>query len=493
MKEAALLSIDQGTSGSKAILFSLSGKLVAKATVATRQRYPQAGFVEQDPEELYQSVIQAVKAAVKQYEEEGGDRRTIRCCGISNQRETFLLWDRDGKPLRPAVVWQCKRSVAVCSRLEEEGYGDDLTRRTGLIIDPYFSGTKLTAILEQENDIAEQVHAGKAFFGTVDSWLLFRLTGGAYASDFTNASRTLFMNLDSLSWDEEMIALLSAEGLRLPELGPSSRIFGTSDFEGIFPSSIPISAMIGDSHAAAFGERCFSSGNAKATLGTGSSILMNTGSQRPVSKNGMVATICWSAGDRVDYALEGIIVSCGSTITWMRDQLGLFDESRDSDILAESVASSEGVCLIPAFSGLGAPYWKMDQKGMITGLTFASSKAHVVRAGLESIAFQIKDVIMAMEADSGITLRSLKADGGLTVSNFTLSLIASLLQVPVTAIDVKEASALGAGLLAALGAGIFSSIDEIAAIPYNSVDHKPKASPSALEAYALWKQTIRTL
>lgn len=195
MKEAALLSIDQGTSGSKAILFSLSGKLMAKATVATRQSYPQAGFVEQDPEELYRSVIQAVEAAVRQYEEEGGDRRAIRCCGISNQRETFLLWDRKGKPLRPAVVWQCKRSVAVCSRLEEEGYGDILTRRTGLIIDPYFSGTKLTAILEQEKDIAEQVHAGKAFFGTVDSWLLFRLTGGVYASDFTNASRTLFMLL----------------------------------------------------------------------------------------------------------------------------------------------------------------------------------------------------------------------------------------------------------------------------------------------------------
>jgi len=489
-----ILSIDQGTSGSKAVLFSPQGKVHAKATAALASTYPVSGYVEQDPEEIYATVLQATGDAVAAYEAQGGRREDIACCGISNQRETFLLWDTEGRPLRPAVVWQCKRSVPVCERLQREGVAAELKQRTGLMVDPYFSGTKLTWIIENEPETAAAIRRGEVLFGTVDTWLLYRLTGGAaYAGDYTNASRTLFMNLDTLEWDTPMLKMLSAEGLRLPELHTSSARFGESSFQGTFERPIPITAMIGDSHAAAFGERCISKGTAKATLGTGSSILMNTGRQRPVSEHGMVETVCWSAGERVDYALEGIIVSCGSTITWLRDQMGLFQESHESDALAESVPDNGGVCLIPAFAGLGAPYWKMDQTALISGLTFAAGKAHVVRAGLESIGYQIKDVVDAMELDSGIALSRLQVDGGLTKSSFVMPRLADLLEVPVAAIELTEASALGAALLAGLGAGIYSGIDEIAAIPYTSIDYTPQKQTEVQEAYQMWKKTVRTL
>jgi len=489
-----ILAIDQGTSGSKAVLFSPQGKIHAKATVALASAYPTAGYVEQDPEEIYATVLQATEEAVAAYEQRGGRREDIACCGISNQRETFLLWDTEGRPLRAAIVWQCKRSVPVCERLEKEGVAAELKQHTGLMLDPYFSGTKLTWIIENEPDTAAAIRRGEVLFGTVDTWLLYRLSGGtAYATDYTNASRTLFMNLDSLEWDTAMLKMLSAEGLHLPQLRSSSAHFGESHFAGIFAQPVPIHAMIGDSHAAAFGERCLSRGTAKATLGTGSSILMNTGGQRAESEHGMVATVCWSAGERVDYALEGIIVSCGSTITWLRDQMGLFAESHESDALAESVPDNGGVCLIPAFAGLGAPYWKMEQTALISGLTFSTGKAHVVRAGLESIGYQVKDVIDAMEMDSGIALTRLQVDGGLTKSSFVMPHLANVLTVPVAAIELTEASAFGAALLAGLGAGIYSGIDEIAAIPYTSIDYHPQKQTGAQEEYKMWKKTVRTL
>ena len=489
-----ILAIDQGTSGSKAVLFSPRGTILAKATAALASTYPVPGYVEQEPEEIYATVLQATRDAVAAYEAQGGRREEIACCGISNQRETFLLWNADGRPLRPAVVWQCRRSVPVCERLQREGVASELKERTGLMIDPYFSGTKLTWIIENEPETAAAIRRGEVLFGTVDTWLLYRLTGGtAYASDYTNASRTLFMNLDTLEWDSRMLQMLSADGIRLPELHSSSASFGESSFQGIFENPIPINAMIGDSHAAAFGEGCMSPGMAKATLGTGSSILMNTGNQRPVSEHGMVETICWSAGERVDYALEGIIVSCGSTITWLRDQMGIFSESHDSDTLAESVPDNGGVCLIPAFAGLGAPYWKMEQTALISGLTFATGKAHVVRAGLESIGYQVKDVVDAMELDSGIALSRLQADGGLTKSSFVMPHLADLLQVPVAAIELTEASALGAALLAGLGAGIYSGIEEIAAMPYTSIDYQPRTQTGVQEEYQMWKKTVRAL
>lgn len=492
MSEPCILAIDQGTSGSKAVIFTPSGEILSKETVPLASNYPQPGFVEQDPEEIYSSVIEAVGKTVDAFRSAGGDVSRIAACGISNQRETALLFDREAKPIRPAMVWQCKRSVETCARLQSEGAAEELKRRTGLIIDPYFSGTKLSWIMEHEPATADRIRRGEVLFGTVDTWLIYRLTGGeVFATDYTNASRTLLMNLSELAWDEAMISMLGVAGLRLPELRSSSAGFGESDFEGVLPAPLPIAAAVGDSHAAAFGERCFRPGEAKATLGTGSSILMNTGGERKHSANGMVSTVCWSAGDRVDYALEGIIVSCGSTIAWLRDQLGLFAESSETEELARSVEDNGGVYLIPAFSGLGAPHWKPASKGSIVGLTFASSTAHLVRAGLESVIFQIKDVIAAMEADSGISLSALKLDGGMSANRLVLQGIASLLETPASAIQLTEASALGAAFLAGLGSGIYKSIEEIGEIAYTANDYRPASDEALQGAYREWQTILR--
>jgi glycerol kinase len=494
MAKRVILAIDQGTSGSKAVLFDTAGVILARATVPLESLYPSPGFVEQEPEEIIRTVVEAVRLAVNNYTSGGGEAADIVCCGISNQRETFLLWDGDGQPYSKAVVWQCKRSVQVCERLKADDVEEELNRRTGLIIDPYFSGTKLVWLKENRGDIARAIGRSEVFFGTVDSWLLYRLSRErSYATDYTNASRTLFMNLNDLSWDSNMLSILGLEGLRLPALHSSSSLFGHTDFDGILPEAVPITGMIGDSHAAAFGEHCFDHGTAKATLGTGSSILMNAGPIRPRSTNGLVSTICWSAGERVDYALEGIIVSCGSTITWLRDQLGFFSESRETEEIAASVPDNGGVCLIPAFAGLGAPYWKMDQRGLITGLTFGSGRAHIVRAGLESVAYQVKDVISTMENDAGRALTALRVDGGLTANDFVMNLMADLLGVSVEAIELTEASALGAAFLAGLGAGVFGSIEEIAGISYNSVNYKPVKGRNSTAGYQMWKDQIGRL
>lgn len=492
MNEPCILAIDQGTSGSKAVIFTPAGEILSKETVPLVSTYPRPGFVEQDPEEIYAGVLEAVRKTVDSFRAAGGDPSRLAACGISNQRETALLFDKEGRSLRPAMVWQCKRSVETCARLEAEGAAEELNRRTGLIIDPYFSGTKLSWIMEHEPETAARIRRGEALFGTVDTWLVYRLTRGAvYASDYTNASRTLLMNLSDLAWDEAMISMLGVEGIQLPELRSSSAGYGETDFEGILPRPVPITAVVGDSHAAAFGERCFAPGEAKATLGTGSSILMNTGGERKHSARGMVSTVCWSAGSRVDYALEGIIVSCGSTITWLRDQLGLFAESGETEGLARSVDDNGGVYLIPAFSGLGAPHWKPAAKGSIVGLTFASAKDHLVRAGLESVIFQIKDVIAAMEADSGIRLSALKLDGGLTANRFVLEGIASLLDTTASAIQLTEASALGAAFLAGLGSGVYKSIEEIGKIAYTSDDYRPATDETLESAYREWQTIVR--
>lgn len=492
MSEPSILAIDQGTSGSKAVIFTRDGKILSKETVPLRSSYPRPGFVEQDPEEIYASVIQAVSRSVDSFAAAGGDLKTIVACGISNQRETALLFDREARSVRPAMVWQCKRSVDLCARLEADGVGDELNARTGLIIDPYFSGSKLAWIMENEESTAARIRRGELLFGTVETWLIYRLTGRrVYAADYTNASRTLLMNLDTLQWDPAMLAMLNLDGLQLPELRSSAAPFGMSDFEGVLPAPVPIAAAAGDSHAAAFGERCFRPGEAKATLGTGSSILMNTGSERKRSAHGMVSTVCWSTGARVDYALEGIIVSSGSTITWLRDQLGLFSESGETEAIARSVADNGGVFLIPAFSGLGAPYWRPAARGSIVGLTFAASRAHLVRAGLESVIYQIKDVIAAMEADSGIPTSSLKLDGGMTANRFVLGGIASLLNIPASAIQLTEASALGAAFLAGIGCGLYNGIEEIEEMAYNSVEYPPTSDDALQNGYREWRTIVR--
>lgn len=332
----------------------------------------------------------------------------------------------------------------------------------------------------------------KSIFGTVDTWLLYNLTNGKeYATDYTNASRTLFFNIRTLEWDGFLLKEFGLSSLNLPELKSSADNFGTTDFEGILPLPIPISGMIGDSHAAAFGEKCFSPGTAKATLGTGSSILMNTGTSIPQSKNGMVTTICWSLPGRIDYALEGIIVSCGSTITWLRDQLKLFEKSSETEDMAFSVKDNGGVYFIPAFSGLGAPYWKKKSGAFISGITFGTGNCHIVRAGLESIAFQIADVIKAMEEDSRVILSALQTDGGITSNRFVMQFMANILDTRINCLDIQDASALGAAFMAGLGAGIYGSIEELNKITYNSTVYLPIPDSNVSVYYQEWKETIR--
>lgn len=481
-----ILAIDQGTSGTKTVVFGNQGKIIRKATVELKSYFPCSGFVEQDPQEIYQNVLDSVRNCLE------GFKDRIRCCGISNQRETFLLWDGSGRPLCPAVVWQCKRSIEICERLKKSGIEEEIKKRTGLIVDPYFSGTKLIWLMENDSSVKNAVQRKEAFFGTIDSWILYKLTDGKnYCTDHTNACRTLFFNLDTLDWDPILLEEFGLQKLRLPEILPSSSDFGETDFGGLLSYKVPLTSMIGDSHAAAFGEGCFSAGTAKATLGTGTSILMNTEGNRISSEAGMVSTICWSTPDRVDYALEGIIVTTGGTIKWLRDQLGLFAESPRTEAMAQSVADNNGVYLIPAFSGLGAPHWKMSAKAAILGLTFDCDKNHVVRAALESIPYQIKDVITVMEKDSGIELKSLKVDGAISANGFVVQFLADLLNTPVENVGIQEVSALGAAYLAGLEANIFADIDDIEALRGTLKSIKPSSQRAQLERwYEQWRARI---
>ncbi len=491
MPDQYLLAIDQGTSSTKSVIFDSNGQIAAKATAPLASYYPHPGFVEQNPEEIFQSVLQSVKLCLDQF---SSDTDRIIACGISNQRETVLLWNEKGEPLCNAVVWQCKRSVNICNRLQMAGIGNEVRNRTGLILDPYFSGTKLMWLHENDDCCREAIDSGRAYFGTVDTWLLFKLTDGRkYLTDYTNACRTLLFNIETLDWDDHLLEIFDLNKLHKSETVPSTYHFGESDFNGLLKRKIPISAMIGDSHAAAFGEGCFESGSAKATLGTGSSILLNTG-QHVTSDKGMMTTICWSTRDRVDYALEGVIVTCGATIKWLQDQLGLIADSSETEDMAKSITDNGGVYMVPAFSGLGAPHWKMDMKAALLGLTFGSNKNHVVRAALESIPYQIKDVIVAMESDSGIHLKELKVDGAITTNTFVMQFLTDLLQTSVINIGMAEVSALGAAALAGLNCGLYDNLEQLVRLHKDVERFQPgKGVSDAARWYQGWQDAVAHL
>jgi glycerol kinase len=492
--KSLILAIDQGTSGSKAIFFDLKGNMISKSVVRQNTVYPGDGFVEQDPQELLDSVLKAVTLALEDIKGKGYQQDHILCCGISNQRETFILWDSKGKPIHNAVVWQCNRSVQICRNLAEKGLDKEVRARTGLVMDPYFSGTKVAWLHQNDPAAAVAIKSGDAWFGTVDTWLLFNLTGGkSYYTDYTNASRTMFFNLKELEWDKELLKFFGLETLKLPEPVPSDFKFGTTDFNGLLTHAIPVTGMMGDSHAAAFGERCFTPGSVKITMGTGSSILMNTGSSIVESCKGMVSTICWSTSKRVDYALEGIIVSCGATMNWLQDSLKLFDSIKEADQMAESLENSGGVFIIPAFSGLGAPFWKMDMKAQISGISYGTTGKDIIRAGLESIPFQIAAIMESMKSDSGISFQNIKLDGGLTSSQLIMESIASLLQNPVERILMKEGSALGAALMAGLGYGVYSSIDELKELVYDGEIIAFSENEEIRKRYKEWLGIIASL
>jgi len=485
-----IIAIDQGTSGSKAMIISEKGEIVSSYTCPFQSYHPRPGFVEQDGNEIIASVITAVKQAVARFEADGNSKNTITAAGISNQRESFLLWDNAGTPLSPVIVWQCKRSVKICSRLQKQELDPLITDVTGLRIDPYFSATKLLWLIDNNPDLEAKIKAGSVYFGTIDTWLIFKLTG-SHVTDCTNASRTLLMDLDKCSWSPAMGDLFKTKGLLLPDIRPSTGYFGETGFERLFIKPIPITAIIGDSHAACFGEGCFSPGTVKATMGTGSSVVMNTG-KRTRSQHGMVSTVCWSMDGRVDYALEGVIVSCASTVNWILEKLKLADDAAGFDTLAESVSDSGGVTFVPAFSGLGGPHWQMDRKAEILGITFGTDAAHIVRAALESYPFQLKDVISAMEKDRGAALQWIRADGGLTHSELSMQIIADLLKTEVRIDKRHEASALGAAMLGFIGKGTlsFEDVDKlIQEAPHET--YQPGREDVGLKtAYELWNKRI---
>ena len=492
-----ILSIDQGTSSTKTLIFDAAGQVVARASEPLKTHYYGDGYVEQEPEEIYRNVLASVDKCLSTFATAGGNLNEIQVGGISNQRETFVVWDRAGQPLYNAVVWQCKRSISICERLKKQGLEATIRAKTGLFVDPYFSGTKLIWLAENVNAVRQAIEAGDAFFGTVDTWLLFKLTNGtAYYTDYTNASRTLFFNLQTLSWDTDLLTAFGLSNLNLPEPKPSSAYFGESTFNGLFDHPVRLTALIGDSHAAAFGEGCFDAGTAKATLGTGCSIIMNIGSETKESNHGMVSTICWSAENpsgkpTVDYALEGVIVTCGATIEWLKNSLQLFAESRDTEALATAVPDNGGVYLIPAFSGLGAPYWQMERKASISGLTFGTQKEHIVRAALESIPYQIKDVVMAMEQDTGVPLAELMVNGGLTANGFVLQFLADLLTKSVVNQGMPDVSAQGAAYLAGLQTGIYQDLNHLRSLISTRKVITPQPNiESVRAAYAGWQQAI---
>ncbi|MEZ4849858.1 MAG: glycerol kinase GlpK [Bacteroidia bacterium] len=457
-----ILAIDQGTSSTKTILFNELGQVEAKGSVPLHTNHFPNGFVEQDPEGIYQNVIDSVKECLYQFKQKGHQLSEIVSCGISNQRETFMLWDKEGEAVSPAVVWACKRSTGICEELKARGQEAIIHEKTGLIIDPYFSGTKLLWLLENDETLKKRVQNGEIFFGTVDCWLLYKLTEEQeFKTDHTNASRTLLFNIHTLDWDQDILKMWGLENLCLPEVFPSAYEYGQSDFEGLIPQPIPVTAMIGDSHAATFGEGCFESGLAKVTLGTGSSIMMNIGEKPIDSANGMLTTICWSIEGRVDYALEGAIVSCGSTLEWLRNELHLFEDPKETEQMALSVEDNAGVYLVPAFSGLGAPHWQMNRKASIEGMTFGTTKNHIVRAALESIPYQIKDVIEAMQQDMQSPLKEIAVNGGIANNQFVIRFLTDLLGLNLTKKQNADISALGAAYLAGLQKGIFGGIEQL--------------------------------
>ena len=451
-----VLAIDQGTSGTKALIFDSEGQVHARGFAAVACTHPRTGFVEQDAEALYESVLRAVTECIGKFE---GSRDDIAGVGISNQRETVVLWNAKGEPIVPAVSWQCQRSLGICERMKADGLGPVIAQKTGLLIDPYFSGSKLIWLNENDERVRDAIAKGDAYFGTIDSWLLYRLTKGtAYRTDYTNASRTMLFNLATLQWDRELVDAFGLRGLRLPEPMPSASDFGATDFDGLLDRAIPVLSMIGDSHAAAVGEGCLHPGVAKATMGTGSSIMMNVGAHPQEPAHGLVSTLCFASDERVDYALEGIVISAGSTPAFLKDKLRLFDDFAQAE-QAFIDYDNGGVFVLPAFSGIGCPHWKYPGGAQIVGLDFSKSWQHVARAAYESIVYQIKDVITVMEQAANVRLRELYLDGGLVQRPFLLQYLSDTLDRPVSTLALSEISAAGAAALAAWKGGLIASLD----------------------------------
>ena len=457
-----LLALDQGTTSSRSIVFDLSGRIIASSQREFPQIFPHRGWVEHDPEDIWNTQLAVAREALSKA---GADAADIYGIGITNQRETTVVWERaTGKPICNALVWQCRRTAESCDYIKSGELCEDIRRRTGLLIDAYFSATKLKWILDNVEGARERARRGELCFGTVDSWLIFNLTGGkVHATDYSNASRTMLFNINTLEWDDELLRLFDIPRRMLPDVKPSSCIFGETAPE-LFGASIPVAGVAGDQQAALFGQCCFEDGSVKNTYGTGGFMLMNTGSRPVMSENGLLTTIAWGIGDSsVSYALEGSVFVCGAAVQWLRDGLGLISKASETETIARSVENSGGVWFIPAFVGLGAPYWDPYARGALLGLTRGTTRAHIVRAVLESMAYQTADVLELMEREANVSMTSLKVDGGASANDLLLEIQADLLGTPIIRPGCIETTALGAANLAGLSTGAFSSLSEISA------------------------------
>src|SRR5881409_3317928 len=456
-----VLALDQGTTGSTALVVDVTGAVLARGYAEVPQHYPRPGWVEHDPEELWTSVERAAAQALEAAGLRGDD---VGALGITNQRETTIVWDRaTSAPIHRAIVWQCRRTASACDRLRAQGHETTVRQRTGLVLDAYFSGTKIAWLLDHVPDARRRAARGQLAFGTVDTWLLWKLTRGrVHATDVSNASRTLCLNLASVDWDERMCALLRVPREVLPTIVDSSGPCGETSDLGWLPGGIPIAGIAGDQQAALFGQACFKPGEAKNTYGTGCFALANTGERPVTSSHGLLTTIAWRIGGRTTYALEGGVFIAGAAIQWLRDGLGILRNAAESQALAESVPDTGGVYFVPAFVGLGAPHWDMYARGTIVGLTRGTTGAHLARAALEAIAFQSRDVLEAMAADAGIAVEGLRVDGGAAANDFLCQFQADVLNVAVLRPRVIETTALGAAYLAGLGAGVWRSADDVA-------------------------------
>ena len=451
-----ILAIDQGTTGTTVLVLDDRLRILAKVNQEFPQIYPRPGWVEHDPEAIWHSTQTTIEGALSRA---GIQASSIAGIGITNQRETTVLWRRrDGRPVHNAIVWQCRRTADFCAELKERGLEDLFRTKTGLVLDPYFSGTKIRWILDQVDGAREAAEAGDLAFGTIDSFLVWRLTAGrTHITDVSNASRTLLMDLESLTWDTELAEHLGVPQALLPEIRSCSEVYGETSGLDVLPDGIPIAGIAGDQQAALFGQVCFSSGDAKCTFGTGAFLLMNTGNQPVPSTRGLLTTVGWKIGDEVDYALEGSAFIAGAAVQWLRDGLGLIESAADIEPLARSVKDNGGVTFVPALTGLGAPHWRPEARGLITGLDRGVTRGHLARATLEGVALQNADILKAMEADSGVKLSSLKVDGGAAANGLLMQFQADILNVPIVRPRMLETTALGAGLLAGLATGVWSS------------------------------------
>ena len=457
--EKYILAIDQGTTSSRAIIFNKDGEIVSSAQKEFTQYFPKPGWVEHDADEIWASQL---GVAVEAMNKIGATADDIAGIGITNQRETVIVWNKNtGEPIYHAIVWQCRRTSEYCDELKAKGLTETFREKTGLVIDAYFSGTKIKWILDHVSGAKELAEQGELLFGTVETWLIWKLTKGrVHVTDYSNASRTMLFNINTLEWDEEILDELQIPRSMLPKVAPSSEIYGVTD-ASFLGGEIPIAGAAGDQQAALFGQTCFEAGEAKNTYGTGCFLLMNTGEKPVFSKNGLVTTVAWGLDGTVNYALEGSIFVAGAAIQWLRDEMRLIDSAEDSEYMANKVADTNGCYVVPAFTGLGAPHWDQYARGTIVGITRGVNKYHIIRATLESLAYQVNDVLSAMKADSGIELAALKVDGGASANNTLMQIQSDIIDAPVNRPHCVETTAMGAAYLAGLAVGYWNSLEDI--------------------------------